>query len=84
MMVGLVLFPYADLKVMVGGEGEVVKEGDGFGGVQCGFDVELVEGGASVPVIDVDFVVCWGVEEVVLDGKGGDRVTRVQGDIDLR
>jgi len=80
-VVGLVVSPDADLGVLVGGEDEVVVgEGDGFGGVGSGLDVEGVEGGAGVAVVDVDFVVRCGVEEVVDDGEGSDRARGVWGE----
>ena len=77
---GLVVLPDADLGVLVGGEDEVVGEGDGFGGVGGGLGVERVEGGAGVAIVDIDFVVRCGVEEVVGDGKGGDRARGVRGE----
>jgi len=79
-VVGLVVLPDSDLGVLVGGEDEVVGEGDGFGGVGGGLGVEGVEGGAGVAVVDVDFVVRCGVEEVVGDGKGGDGARGVRGE----
>ncbi|WVZ21873.1 hypothetical protein V8G54_000417 [Vigna mungo] len=79
-VVGLVVSPDADLGVLVGGEDEVVGEGDGFGGVGSGLDVESVEDGAGVTVVDIDFVVRCGVEEVVGDGEGSDRARGVWGE----
>lgn len=79
-VVGLVVSPDTDLGVLVGGEDEVVGEGDGFGRVGRGLNVECVEDGAGVAVIDVDFVVRCSVEKVVGDGEGSDRAKGMRGE----
>lgn len=75
----LIVFPDADLAVLVSGENHVFGEGDGFGGARgsC-FGVEGVEIGTRVTIVDVDLVLGCGVEEVVLESEGGNGARRVR------